>query len=131
VTISSYDIESLVFRTNETQMQKPRGEEIPLAHSCWLWLKSGEGNQPLRGELSVPDGKRKIFSEGKATLEQLKALRQELEGLLYDIDQGLKRSMRKLAEAKVKWPSGLDWLTHDLRKLHWDGGATNMPALWD
>lgn len=105
VTISSYDIESLVFRMNDTQMQKPRGEEIPLAHSCWLWLKAVEDSQQLRDELSVPDGKRKIFAEGKATQAQLKSLRQELEGLLYDINQGLTRSMRKLAEAKVKWPS--------------------------
>lgn len=105
VTMSSYDIESLVFRMNDTQMQKPRGEEIPLAHACWIWLKAVEDRQQIRDELSVPDGKRKIFAAGKATLAQLQALRQELEGLLYDIDQGLKRSMRKLAEAKVKWPT--------------------------
>ncbi len=105
VTMSSYDIESLVFRMNDTQMQKPQGEEIPLAHACWLWLKTVEDSQQIRDELSVPDGKRKVFAEGNVTLAQLKSLRQELEGLLYDIDQGLKHSMRKLAEAKVKWPN--------------------------
>lgn len=105
VAMSSYDIESIVFRMDDKQMLKPRGEEIPLAHSCWLWLKNIEDSQQLRDELTVPDGKRKIFAEGKATLAQVKSLRQELEGLLYDIDQGLKRSMRKLAEAKVKWPN--------------------------
>ena len=103
--MSSYDIESIVYQMNDTQMQKPRGEEIPLAHACWIWLKMIEDNQQLRSELSVPDGKRKIFAEGKATLSQLKALRNELEGLLRDIDLGLRCSKRKLAEAKVRWPS--------------------------
>lgn len=104
LTMSSFDIESLVFRMPDADMNRPRGEEIPLANACWLWLKKVEDNQLFRESLEVPDGKRKIFAEGKATSTQLTALRQELEGLLYDINQGLQRSFRKLAEAKVKWP---------------------------
>jgi hypothetical protein len=104
LTMSSYDIESLVYRMLDDDMQKQRGEEIPLAHACWLWLKTVEDNQQLREGLDVPDGKRKIFAEGKATLGELVALRRDLETLLWEIEQGLKRSFRKLAEAKVKWP---------------------------
>lgn len=104
LTMSSFDIESLVFRMPDADMNRPRGEEIPLANACWLWLKKLEDNQAFRDTLEVPDGKRKIFAAGKATPAQLTALRQELEGLLYDINQGLQRSFRKLAEAKVKWP---------------------------
>lgn len=105
VTMSSFDIESLVFRMPSTDMMHLRGEEIPLSVACWLWLKKVEDNQPLRDGLEVPDSKRKIFEAGKATVFQLTALRQELESLLYDINQGLQRSYRKLAEAKVKWPN--------------------------
>lgn len=104
VTMSSFDIESLVFRMPDAEMIRPRGEEIPLTAACWLWLKKVEGNQQLRDGLEVPDGKRKIFEAGKATTSQLTALRQELESLLYDVNQGLQRSFRNLAEAKVKWP---------------------------
>jgi hypothetical protein len=103
--MSSYDIESIVYRMADADMQKQRGEEIPLAYACWQWLKKLEDNQELREGLDVPDGKRKIFTEGKATLAQLTALRKELERLLWEIEQGLTRSFRKLAEAKVKWPS--------------------------
>lgn len=102
VAMSSFDIESLVFRMPD--MIRQRGEEIPLAHTCWLWLKKVEDSQQFRESLEVPDGKRKIFAEGKATAGQLSALRHELEGLLYGIDQGLRKSFRKLAEAKVRWP---------------------------
>lgn len=105
LTISSYDIESLIYRMPEAEMQKQRGEEIPMAYACWLWLKRVEENQVLRDGLSVPDGKRKIFAEGKATLAQLTALRSALEQLLREVEQGLKRSFRKLAEARVKWPT--------------------------
>ena len=105
LTISSYDIESLIYSMPEAEMQRPRGEEIPQAYFCWLWLKNVEDNQLLRESLSVPEGKRKIFAEGKATLAQLTALRSALEQLLWEVEQGLKRSFRKLAEARIKWPT--------------------------
>ena len=103
--MSSYDIESLVYRMVDAEMQKQHGEEIPLAYRCWIWLKNVEANQPLRESLAAPDERRKIFADGKATLTQLSALRIELERLLYEVEQGLKRSSRKLAEAKVVWPA--------------------------
>lgn len=104
VTMSSFDIESLVFRMPSQQMQRPRGEEIQLAQACQNWLISVETNQTLRENLEVPDGKRKIFAEGKATLGQLTALRKEFGVLLSEIEQGLTRSARKLADARIKWP---------------------------
>jgi hypothetical protein len=103
--MSSYDIESLIYRMADPDMQKQRGEEVILAHACWIWLRTVENNQQVREDLSTPDAKRKIFTDGKTTLAQLTALRKELEQLLYEVEQGLKRSFRKLAEARVKWPS--------------------------
>jgi len=58
----------------------------------------------LREALQVPDEKRLIFTQGKATLAELTALREEFQQLLWEIDQGLKRSFRKLAEARIKFP---------------------------
>lgn len=103
VIMSSYDIEALVYKMDNQQMQKQQGEEIPLATNCWLWLKKVEEDQILRDGLDVPDGKRKIFAQGKATLAQLTALRNELGQLLWEIEQGLKKSFRKLAEARLQW----------------------------
>ncbi len=104
VTISSFDIEALIYAMPDGDMQKERGQEIPQAHACWLWLKQVEDNQAVREGLNVPDAKRKIFAAGKATLAQLIALRKELETLLYQVNQGLQRSFRKLADARVAWP---------------------------
>ena len=103
ITISSFDVEALIYQMPDAELQKARGQEIPLATACWLWLKKIEDNQTLRDSLDVPDAKRKIFTEGKATLQQLISLRSALERLLYEIEQGLKRSLRKLSDARIKW----------------------------
>lgn len=105
VTISSFDIESIVYRMTDAEITLARGLEIQLATSAWLWLKKLEDNATFRESLRVPDEKRLIFADGKATLSQLTALRQELEQLLWDINQGLKRSFRKLHEARIRFPS--------------------------
>jgi hypothetical protein len=105
VTMSSYDIESLVYRMDDATMQHPRGQEVQLAGACFLWLRKVEADQTLRESLYVPDGKRKIFAQDKATLQQLSALNAELAQLILEIDKGYKRSFKNLAEARVKWPT--------------------------
>lgn len=105
VTMSSFDIESIVYRIGDPEITLARGQEIQLATKGWLWLKNLEDNESLRNSIKVPDEKRLIFTEGKCTLSQLTALRKELEQLLVDINQGLKRSFRKLEEARIKFPS--------------------------
>ena len=61
-------------------------------------------NPLLRESLKVPDEKRSIFTDGKATLAQLSSLRVELDGLLRDVEQGLVRSFKRLSEARIKYP---------------------------
>jgi len=103
--MSSYNIESIIYRMPESEMQQKRGEEIPLAYRCLLWLKKLEDNHLFRDALQVPDGKRLIFTEGKATPMQLTELREKLEHLLQDIDKHLKQTFRRLEAALIKWPS--------------------------
>lgn len=103
VTMSSFDIESLVYRMPDSELHKAPDQHVPLAYACYLWLRKVETENTLRIGLEVPDGKRKIFSNGKATIEQLSALREELGRLLIEIEQGFQRSFRKLAEARTIW----------------------------
>jgi len=105
--MSSYDIESVVYTMPDDKMHWSIGDEILLAVACKDWLTNLEGNSTLRNSYNVPDGKRKIFETGKATLVQLTALRKELQDLLEDIEKGLRRTARQLNEAKVKWPGGV------------------------
>ena len=75
--MSSFDIESIVYRMNEGAMQFPPDQDIQLAGSCWLWLRQIKEDANLRQSLLVPDEKRAIFAEGKASLAQLEALEAE------------------------------------------------------
>lgn len=101
---SSFDLESMIYRMPLEQLQWARGQELQLTASCHGWVGRIVDDENLRDSLLVPDGKRKIFTQGKATVENARALRDELGRLLYDVEQGLRRSFRKLAEARVKYP---------------------------
>jgi hypothetical protein len=101
---SSYDLESLLFRMPEAQMQWDRGQELQLTASCYGWIGRIVAEPALRDSLFVPDGKRKIFAPGKTTVADAQGLHDELGRLLYDVEQGLTRSFRKLAEARVNYP---------------------------
>jgi hypothetical protein len=118
--MSSYDIESVVYTMPDEKMHWSIGDEILLAVACKDWLSTLEGDSALRNSFNVPDGKRKVFDTGKATLVQLIALRKELQGLLEDIEQGLRQSARRLNEAKVRWPGGVKqtpWFVPPQRRI--------------
>lgn len=105
--MSSYDIESIVFRMDEGELKKfARGQELALALHCYSWLHQLDQGQQLRESLDTPDQKRKIFADGFATLTQLRDLKTDLGQLLNEIQQGLASSARKLAEARLSFPSG-------------------------
>lgn len=101
---SSYDIESLIFRMPDDHLAFARGQELQLAAACRRWLGVVKDDAALRESLYVPDGHRKIFAEGKATQVQVSGLHDEYSKLLRDVEQGLTRSFRKLAEARIKYP---------------------------
>jgi hypothetical protein len=104
--MSSYDIESIVFRMDEEELKKfSRGQELALALHCYGWLHLLEQDQRLRESLDTPDQRRKIFSDGFATLTQLRDLKTDLGQLLNEIQRGLSNSARKLAEARLSFPS--------------------------
>jgi len=104
VTMSSFDVEGVVYRMDNGQMQWSLGDEILLAVACVDWLRTIEQSDQLRASLTVPDGKRLIFASGHATLAQLSALRKELEELLTEIQNDIAPRRQRLTEARVLWP---------------------------
>tara|TARA_R110002096_G_scaffold233047_2_gene423009 strand:+ start:8441 stop:9478 length:1038 start_codon:yes stop_codon:yes gene_type:complete len=98
---SSYDIEAIMYAMGDHLLGWGLGEEIQLARSCCIWLRRVAENAVMRNSLCVPDGKRKIFEPGKTTLNDLNGLRQELDGLLAAILNGLQSQSRSLTEARI------------------------------
>ena len=101
---SSYDIEALVYNMSDDHLLFQRGQELQLAAACQRWLGMVKDSSVLRDSLYVPDGHRQIFAEGKATQAQVAGLHDEYSKLLRDVEQGLTRSFRKLAETRINFP---------------------------
>jgi hypothetical protein len=103
VDVSSYDIVSIVYQMPEPLMRPGRGDELLLVENARWYLQYLLDNDPYRTSLKVPNDMRPIFCEAGASLEGLKQLHAEVQDLVNDINRGLSRSFRKLAEARVEY----------------------------
>ncbi|MEW8274763.1 MAG: hypothetical protein AB2733_11865 [Candidatus Thiodiazotropha taylori] len=103
IDLSSYDIVSIAFNMEDFMLTLPRGSELGLLASCLDYCHELQSNSILRNSIDVPDGHRKIFSDGHATLSGLNQLTTELESLSNDVLRENYRSFRKLAEARVEY----------------------------
>lgn len=103
IDLSSYDIVSIAFRMPEGDLNIPKGHELTLLSSCHAFCVSLQQNAFLRDSLDVPDGHRKIFAAGHATLDGLNQLTAALGELVSDVLRENQRSFRKLAEARVEY----------------------------
>jgi hypothetical protein len=88
VTISSYDIAAIAygfFSTPSGQTVSIYPATVPAVQLATLlleYMRRLEGIQVLRDALMVPNGMRKVFVSGGATVEDLSVLRALLEGLV-------------------------------------------------
>jgi hypothetical protein len=79
------------------------GAELLLVRNCKQHLDFLAENQWFREYIEVPNGTRKVFCTDGAYLKELNELRSEVGRLLYEIENDLTRSFRKLAEAGIAY----------------------------
>jgi hypothetical protein len=103
IDLSSYDLVSIAFRMSDGDLNVPRGQELSLLNSCYAFCVSLQENSVLRNSLDVPDGHRRIFAAGHATLDGLNQLTRALGELVSDVLRENQSSFRKLAEARVEY----------------------------
>lgn len=103
IKVSSYDIAALGYNLPDHLLAVPAGYELRLVANSLAFLHGLTLNQELRESLEVPNGTRKIFGGNATSNEELKKLVAELAELKHEIDQGLARSFRKLAEARIEY----------------------------
>lgn len=82
----------------------------PSRHIDPLFFECGTGefrriaaNPVYRNSLEVPNGTRKIFCAEGETTQGLDELRREVDRILYEVENDLSRSFRKLASARVEY----------------------------
>ena len=103
IDLSSYDLVSIAFNIPDADLNVPRGMELTILNTCFNFCQELEKNKFLRESLEVPDGHRKIFTEGHATLSGLNQLTSALGKLVNDVLTENQRSFRRLAEARVEY----------------------------
>jgi len=103
IDLSSYDIVSIAFNMPDESLSYPKGGELRILSSCLDFCKKLQSDPNLRQSIEVPDGHRKVFCEGHATLSGLNQLTRELEQLANDVLRENQRSFRRLAEARVEY----------------------------
>jgi len=80
-----------------------KGQELLLMQNCNRFLIDLISNDEKRLGLFVPNQTRRVFYSDGATLPQLKVMQFLFQELLNEIEQGLSRSFRKLAEARISY----------------------------
>lgn len=103
IELSSYDIVSIAFNMPDESLNHPRGGELVLLASCLAYCQELQQNGFIRNSIEVPDGHRKVFTDGHATEMGLSQLVSELEKLANDVLLENSRSFRRLAEARVEY----------------------------
>ncbi len=103
IELSSYDIVSIAFNISDANLRIPKGGELQILAVCLDYCRQLQSNSALRESIEVPDGHRKIFCDGHASLQGLNQLAWELEQLADDVLRENQRSFRKLAEARVEY----------------------------
>lgn len=103
IDLSSYDLVSIAFCMSDRDLSAPKGHELSLLNSCHAFCVSLQENSVLRNSLDVPDGHRKIFVAGHATLDGLNQLTSALGELVSDVLRENQRSFKRLAEARVEY----------------------------
>lgn len=103
IDLSSYDIVSIAYNIDDNLLSMPKEFELSLLESCLRFCENLQHDPSKRESLIVPDGHRKIFTEGHATLEGLNQLANELRKLADDVLTENSRSFKKLAEARIEY----------------------------
>lgn len=101
VDLSSYDIVSIAFNMPDSSLTTDRGMELSILNACHEFCLELLRDADKRNSLHVPDGHRRIFSDGHATEVGLRQLSRELGALVNDVLTENKRSFNRLAEARV------------------------------
>jgi hypothetical protein len=95
VKISSYDIAALAWNMQESSLTVRAHAYVQLATNARDELKRFLDDQTVRDGLIVPNGTRKVFGAGGASVEGLRGLHRELSELLAKVNQELQTSFAR------------------------------------
>lgn len=101
IKVSSYDIASLVFRMEDSQLLLSESKSLLLLENCNSFFQKIIDDKSFRDTLYVANGTRKIFADDGVSVEELKKLKQELTDVINDIIADVKPLYGKLEKAET------------------------------
>ncbi|MGZ3237506.1 MAG: hypothetical protein ACXU8A_09055 [Burkholderiaceae bacterium] len=101
IDLSSYDIAGIVYNMPDDKLLSRPGQDLVLVDNCHTFLLLLNGDKALREQIEVPNGTRKVFCAEGATEKGLNQMIIAVTALRTEIEKGLSRSFKKLAEARV------------------------------
>lgn len=103
IELSSYDIAGIVYNMPDSYLYSHPGQDLVLIKNCHTYLYYLEITPAEREKILVPNKMRKVFCAEGASAKGLEQMRVALGILIQEIEAGLNRSFRKLAEARIKY----------------------------
>lgn len=103
IDLSSYDIAGIAYNIFDEWLAVPPGQDLLLVKNCGEYLRYLIGNKPYRDSIAVPNQMRKVFCAEGASEAGLKGISIAVDTLVAEIEQGLGKSFRKLAEARIAY----------------------------
>jgi hypothetical protein len=90
ISLSSFEIASLVYHIEDFRLIKPADQQLALVHEASIQLAALINNKSYRETLMSPNGKEIVFGSNQAKVEELKKLKIELDELIADLREELK-----------------------------------------
>ena len=103
VDLSSYDIVSIAYNMTDWLLSVPIGNALGILDTCLNYCEWLRRDDQTRMLIEVPDGHRRVFTSGHATVKGLKQLLNELSELERDVLNENSRSFTKLSEARIEY----------------------------
>lgn len=109
IQLSSFDLAAIGFGMPDWQLVTTPDRQIALLPRLKEHIDNLWNNPTAREAIFVPDGSRRVFTQGHATIEGLEALKDEVDDLVYAVAKDLDRSFENLAEARLSFKPAERW----------------------
>jgi len=103
IDLSSYDIAGIAYNAPDHQLISRPSQDLLLVKNCQTYLHELIYDRNRRESLNTPNRMRRVFCQEGASETGLRQLSTALDVLVQEIELGLTRSFRRLAEARVAY----------------------------
>ncbi len=103
ISLSSFDLAAIGYNMPSEHLCTSPGGEIQLLYQLKLYLELLRRDKSLRDSLDVPDGSRRLFANGHATLDGLNELQDEVDDLVEAVRIDLSNSFKTLSNVNLSY----------------------------